>query len=98
MKLVTGIEAIHSGKTFRQVHKEIGNCVSFSEWIEPNGLFTFTAKSLREKVWEIKQEPREFWIAPKMLDGVRAITEVKPSHDPSDFLSKGWIKCREVID
>ena len=55
MKLVTGIEAIQSGKPWK--HKDN------DEWIEPNSCtYLLTPYALQAKVYIIKEEPREFWV------------------------------------
>lgn len=95
MKLVTGIEAIQSGKPFRKVVELPGNRICFGEWFIPNDIYTFTVGSLREKTYEIKPEPREFWLeinengTPIVVD----TEEFNPCHGKTKV-----IKVREVLD
>jgi hypothetical protein len=56
MKLVTGIEAIQSGKPFKYDGEDY-------RWIgQENSLSSFTPNDLLKKKFIIKEEPREFWI------------------------------------
>lgn len=89
MKLVTGIEAIQSGKPWKD---RLG-----TEWIEPNCTTrTFTPKYLMEKEFIIKEELREFWINASLTDkgcehcGM-PITSTKIIDDKDN-----WIRVREV--
>ncbi|MDQ5884496.1 MAG: hypothetical protein QG556_836 [Pseudomonadota bacterium] len=54
MKLVTGIEAIQSGKPWKRQEED--------RWRHDDMLVTFTSVALRRKDFIIKEEPREFWI------------------------------------
>jgi hypothetical protein len=61
MKLVTGIEAIQSGKPWKHHRDE--------SWFEPNSDSPlFTQVYLRLKEFIIKEEPREFWINASLID------------------------------
>lgn len=90
MKLVTGIEAIQSGKPFRW-----GND---GDWIYPHTKidnFGFNPADFLERNWEIKQEPREFWynLRTRVL-----LANVGIQAEEEFPASEGWIKVREVLD
>ena len=94
MKLVTGIEAIQSGKRFRYV--PIYSELRPTEWmsIESGFVKTITPAHILESRWEIEQKPREFWVHPERLiiytdDALRADDNPK---------THGWIKVREVME
>lgn len=92
MKLVTGIEAIQSGKPFRYCPP---NNVA-SHWMTiSDGTISFTIHEFMMCSWQIKQEPREFWIFNKAVDDYiecqSVIQTVYPNED-------GWIKVREVME
>lgn len=82
-KLVTGIEAIQSGKLWK--HK------NSLEWIKPNNdSHTVTPFYLMLKEFVIKEEPREFWIfIDNVGDPLRVSIEDKTN-------ISNWIKVREV--
>lgn len=84
MKLVTGIEAIQSGKPWK--HR------SYDCWLTDNILLSnLTSLELRKKEFLIKEEPREFWIN---IDTGKAIpTDHLRS---ANIKTDNWIKVREV--
>ena len=87
MKLVTGIEAIQSGKPWKD---RLG-----TEWIEPNCTTrTFTPKYLMEKEFIIKEEPREFWIYLSPENG--AAIAYHADYAGADFKNDRWIRVREI--
>jgi len=82
MKLVTGIEAIQSGKPWKD---RLG-----TEWIEPNcESKSFTPKYLMLKEFIIKEEPREFWV--RIEDTIRERGSMSTA-----LQSKEWIRVREI--
>lgn len=84
MKLVTGIEAIQSGKPWR--HR---NRTDF--WITNDlPLRDICANELLIKQYVIKEEPKEFWI--NILAG-QVYTELPFNIDLKD---DNWIRAREV--
>lgn len=86
MKLVTGIEAIQSGKPWKD---RLG-----TEWIEPNcERISFTPKYLMLKEFIIKEEPREFWIDMNKSDCWRAYPII---YQGADFGRADWIRVREI--
>jgi hypothetical protein len=83
MKLVTGIEAIQSGKPFK--YKDC------NDWLSPDGcLGGVTSSDLLRKEFIIKEEPREFWI--NILAG--QVYEGDPIN--VDVSGRGWIRVREI--
>lgn len=83
MKLVTGIEAIQSGWPFKLVPD--------TEWTYPSSIIgQVTPRELLEKIWVLKEEPREFWL--NMLAGT--IHTEKPFN--IDICDGNWIRVREV--
>lgn len=95
MKLVTGIEAIQSGKPFK--HKWSN---TESGWIHFNiGLGSITPHDLMQREFIIKQEPREFII---VVDRANSIKDVRHFHDGQQRHFPGTdyyeIKVREVIE
>jgi hypothetical protein len=94
-KLVTGIEAIQSGKPFRWNNPESG---VINRWIDPRDKEEMINVRLHELLackWEIKQEPREFWIEVNSVGTpiVADTEEFNPSHSGTKV-----IKVREVIN
>lgn len=86
MKLVTGIEAIQSGKPWR--HKDV------LAWIyDDTPLGYLKPKDLREKMFIIK-EPREFWIYLSPENG--AAIAYHADYAGADFKNDRWIRVREV--
>lgn len=86
MKLVTGIEAIQSGKSWE--HKNDDG------WSDAEStLGCLTPAHLFQEVFIIKEEPREFW-----LDTTRPnCNSFYPVDYPgADFSGDNWIKVREV--
>lgn len=84
MKLVTGIEAIQSGKPFK--HQDAGS------WLDVTDKTThFSIPLLLKKEFIIKEEPREFWIN---IDTGKAI----PTDHliAADIKADNWIRVREV--
>lgn len=88
MKLVTGIEAIQSGKPFRPSG-------SNGRWIQPDdGLGSINAADLHKKGFIIKEEPREFWIN---IDGAHWTVYGADYFVKTIQTDKGeWIRVREV--
>lgn len=85
MKLVTGIEAIQSGKPWKHHRDEA--------WFEPDSDSPlFTQVYLRLKQFIIKEEPREFWIFINNKDDTLTAKHgyMKPV-DPCN-----WIRVREI--
>ena len=89
MKLVTGIEAIQSGKPFK-----ICNDGKVSSWINPSAeLGDFTPSDLLKKDFIIKEEPREFWIFnPSSGD----LFVYSGDYKGADFSGDNWIRVREI--
>ena len=85
MKLVTGIEAIQSGKLI----KRPGGI-----WFLPGDEDTFSAKEMRTPCFEIKPESREFWLLLNKCGVFRAWRDSPPD---ADSVAE-WIKVREVLD
>lgn len=86
MKLVTGIEAIQSGKPFKLVPD--------TEWTLPDSIIgQVTAKELLEKIWIIKEEPREFWIDTSNDVFWQAFTG---DYKGADTSGANWIRVREI--
>lgn len=92
MKLVTGIEAIQSGKPWK--HK------SYDGYITDSILLSnLTSSELRKKEFIIKEEPREFWIRASDADNSCEYcgTPISSTNLNSDSVAVGeWIKVREV--
>lgn len=88
MKLVTGIEAIQSGKPFRHVSKSFK-----SIWIDHcgTGMGSLSPADLLMQEFEIKPEPREFWID---IDTGKSIPTDHLSS--ADIRADNWIRVREV--
>lgn len=85
MKLVTGIEAIQSGKPWK--HKDVESWIldeTALTWIKP--------KDLREKMFVIKEEPREFWI----FIGQDHMAAYTGDYKGADFSGDKWVRVREV--
>lgn len=98
MKLVTGIEAVRSGRPFRFVFKESGKPISYGSWITRTArLGNLTSEDFVSQSWEIEQEPREFWVDISSSPGgyLKACSIDHPTMEPG---ADGWIKCREVIE
>lgn len=86
MKLVTGIEAIQSGKPWR--HKDN------DEWIDPvSDTHLLTPRALQTRVYIIKEEPKEFWICINSDGGIYAYPGTYKGADTND---DDWIRVREV--
>jgi hypothetical protein len=91
-KLVTGIEAIQSGKLIR---RPVGM------WFLPGDEDTFSAKEMRTPCFEVKPEfqtPREFWVVLRKCDGSLVSicdTDTLPVYESFDTKR---IKVREVLD
>lgn len=87
MKLVTGIEAIQSGKPWK--HR------SYDCWLTDNILLSnLTSLELRKKEFLIKEEPREFWIN---IDGAHWTVYGADYFVKTIQTDKGeWIRVREV--
>lgn len=85
MKLVTGIEAIQSGKPWR--HKDV------LAWIyDDTPLGYLKPKDLREKMFIIK-EPREFWLD---ISKPSCIQMYPIDCQGIDFSRDEFIKVREI--
>ena len=83
MKLVTGIEAIQSGKPWK--HRDC------DDWMDQDvRLGCITSSLLLKKEFIIKEEPREFWIR---VDSVGFPVCIS-TEDKSQL--SGWIRVREV--
>ena len=85
MKLVTGIEAIQSGKPFRFKDD--------SAYVDNDTLLHIMPKLLLEKAWVIKEEPREFWIDISMPNCVQMFSV---DTFGVDFSGDNWIRVREI--
>lgn len=84
MKLVTGIEAIQSGKPWK--HQV------YNYWVIDNAKAShLTLGELLKKEFIIKEEPREFWIN---IDTGKAI----PTDHliAADIKADNWIRVREI--
>lgn len=87
MKLVTGIEAIQSGKPFRPSG-------SNGRWIQPDdGLGSINAADLLKKGFIIKEEPREFWLD---ISKPSCVQIYPIDCQGIDFSRDEFIKVREV--
>lgn len=87
MKLVTGIEAIQSGKPWK--HR------SYDCWLTDNILLSnLTSLELRKKEFLIKEEPREFWIYLSPENG--AAIAYHADYAGADFKNDRWIRVREI--
>lgn len=87
MKLVTGIEAIQSGKPFRPSG-------SNGRWIQPDdGLGSINSADLLKKGFIIKEEPREFWID---ISKPSCLHMYPIDTFGVDFSGDNWIRVREV--
>ena len=90
MKLVTGIEAIQSGKPWK--HKSYDGWMTDSMYIEG-----FTSEDLRKKEFIIKEEPREFWIRAGDIDKTCKYCGTPISSTDLNLVAEGnWIRVREV--
>lgn len=86
MKLVTGIEAIQSGKPWK--HR------SYDCWLTDNILLSnLTSLELRKKEFLIKEEPREFWLD---ISKPSCIKMYPIDCQGIDFSREEFIKVREV--
>lgn len=88
MKLVTGIEAIQSGKSWK--HKEDDRWLSTIDC-----LGVISSIDLLKREFIIKEEPREFWILPYAGDK-HSVTEIRQDDPVDRFEKEGWIRVREV--
>ena len=87
MKLVTGIEAIQSGKPWRNID-------GTTRWIQSDdGLGSITTADLLKKEFIIKEEPREFWIDTTYPN---CIQMYPAGYAGADFDNDRWIKVREI--
>ena len=88
MKLVTGIEAIQSGKPFRYENRT-------DFWITNDAsLREICGNDLLIKQFIIKEEPREFWIYLSPENG--AAIAYPANYAGADFKNDRWIRVREV--
>ena len=85
MKLVTGIEAIQSGKPWK--HKDD------TGWIDNDTLVHIMPRHVLEKIWVIKEEPREFWIFTPSSGDMFVYTG---DYKGADFSGDNWIRVREI--
>ena len=84
MTLVTGIEAIQSGKPFKLVDD--------ADWTLPDSIIgQVTPKELLDKIWVIKEEPREFWIN---IDTGEILS--MDCLSSADIRADNWIRVREI--
>lgn len=89
MKLVTGIEAIQSGKPFKLVPD--------TEWTYPSSIIgQVTPRELLEKIWVLKEEPREFWINSELTDKGCKHCGIPISSTKIIDAGNKWIRVREV--
>jgi hypothetical protein len=90
MKLVTGIEAIQSGKPWK--HKDN------DEWIDPDSdTQLLTPRALQTRVYIIKEEAREFWIRASDVDSGCEYCGVPISSTNLNLGTDGeWVKVREI--
>lgn len=87
MKLVTGIEAIQSGKPWK--HQ------IYNHWVTDNTKAShLTLGDLLKKEFIIKEEPREFWIYLSPENG--AAIAYHADYAGADFKNNRWIRVREV--
>lgn len=87
MKLVTGIEAIQSGKPFRYENRT-------DFWITNDAsLREICGNDLLIKQFIIKEEPREFWI---FIDSVGEMAAYPGNYKGADTSGDNWIRVREV--
>ncbi len=87
MKLVTGIEAIQSGKPWK--HQ------IYNHWVTDNTKAShLTLGDLLKKEFIIKEEPREFWIYLSPENG--AAIAYHADYAGADFKNDRWIRVREV--
>lgn len=90
MKLITGIEAIQSGKFWK--HKD------WEEWLSPYYcLGALTSADLLNKEFVIKEEPREFWIRASDVDKTCKYCGTPISITNLNLVAEGeWIRVREI--
>jgi hypothetical protein len=102
MKLVTGIEAIQSGRPFRYVPE--GMDYSPLEWISPKQASDHRIETYLLKRWEIKPEPREFAIFVPIYKGIEHASVGEYVDGQATALRFGCfepcttIRVREVLD
>lgn len=89
MKLVTGIEAIQSGKPFRLIDAGGGKGI----WYDADTTQSIQIKMLRIRQWEIKEEPREFWLD---ISKPSCVQIYPIDCQGIDFSRDEFIKVREV--
>lgn len=95
IKLVTGIQAIQSGKRFRWVGPD-GLCTP-SEWYTEQTVLEFNIRELRLREFEIEQEPREFFLC--ISPSHEKYNQVVPIRGSLEILmASEWIKVREVME
>lgn len=86
MKLVTGIEAIQSGKPWK--HQV------YNYWVMDNAKAShLTLGDLLKKEFIIKEEPREFWID---ISKPSCIQTYPVTMNLLDTSGDNWIRVREV--
>ena len=90
MKLVTGFEAVESSKPFRYHHITLPP----TEWLTTADEYfhTFGVSQLLRLAWEIKPEPREWWLNTET--GVAYFITVEGPKLPNG----PYTKVREVVD
>lgn len=86
MKLVTGIEAIQSGKPWK--HKDN------DEWIDPDSdTQLLTPRALQTRVYILKEEPREFWVFIGTSEGMNIYPG---NYAGANTSGAQWIRVREI--
>lgn len=78
-------EALLSGKPFRRL--------GATEWRDYAGM-TFNTHDVLYQEWEVKEEPREFWVYFDAEGRLVSWDKVRPYGEDS----KGWIFVRQVMD
>lgn len=90
MKLVTGIEAIQSGKPWK--HKDDENWLSTIDC-----LGVISSIDLLKKEFIIKEEPRDFWIRASDVDKTCRYCGTPISSTDLNLKAEGrWVKVREI--
>lgn len=86
MKLVTGIEAIQSGKPWK--HQ------IYNHWVTDNTKAShLTLGDLLKKEFIIKEEPREFWI---FINSIGEMCAYMGTYKGADTSGDNWIRVREI--
>ena len=89
MKLVTGIEAIQSGKPFKAKDDE--------SWIDKTDCLGYLSPhDLTQTKFIIKDEPREFWIFDLSEEPNITLTAYPITYQGADTKGDRWIRVREV--